>query len=119
MRAMFLRAAALCALAAGVPAANAQTGWPNGAKAAVVLTYDDALTSQLDHVVPELDAAGFKGTFFLANVAEGQVERWRKEGEAAENGDGQPRDAVLAAQLYCRACARPVTRDSPDSIAAA
>lgn len=77
MRAMFLRAAALCALAAAVPA-TAQTQWPNGAKAAVVLTYDDALTSQLDHVVPELDAAGFKGTFFLANVAEGQVERWRK-----------------------------------------
>ena len=51
MRAMFLRAAALCALVAAVPAA-AQTHWPNGAKAAVVLTYDDALTSQLDHVVP-------------------------------------------------------------------
>jgi len=36
-------------------------------------------------------------------VVPAQVERWRKEGEAAENGDGQPRDAVLAAQLYCRA----------------
>jgi len=36
-------------------------------------------------------------------VVPAQVERWRKEGEAAENGDGQPRDPVLAAQLYCRA----------------
>ena len=36
-------------------------------------------------------------------VVPAQVERWRLEGEAAENGDGQPRDPVLAAQLYCRA----------------
>jgi len=59
-----------------VPAA-AQTRWPNGAKAAVVLTYDDALDSQLDHAIPTLDAAGLKGTFFLANVKEADVERWR------------------------------------------
>ena len=39
----------------------------------------------------------------LGPVVPAQVERWRQEGEAAENGDGQPRDAVLAAQLYCRA----------------
>lgn len=78
MRAMFLRVAALCALIAGVPTAVAQTRWPNGARAAVVLTYDDALLSQLDHVVPALDADGFKGTFFLANVDGAQVERWRK-----------------------------------------
>jgi len=33
-----------------------------------------------------------------------QVERWRREAEAAEHGDnGQQRDPVLAAQLYCRA----------------
>jgi soluble lytic murein transglycosylase-like protein len=32
-----------------------------------------------------------------------QVQRWRREGEAYEHGDGVPRDAVLAAQLYCRA----------------
>ena len=36
-------------------------------------------------------------------VVPAQVERWRQEGEAAENGDGQPRDPVQAAQLYCRA----------------
>jgi peptidoglycan/xylan/chitin deacetylase (PgdA/CDA1 family) len=59
-----------------VPAA-AQTRWPNGAKAAVVLTYDDALESQLDHAIPALDAAGLKGTFFLANVKESDVDRWR------------------------------------------
>jgi peptidoglycan/xylan/chitin deacetylase (PgdA/CDA1 family) len=61
----------------GVSAASAGTQWPNGAKAAVVLTYDDALTSQLDHAVPTLDAAGFKGTFFLAGPKLADVARWR------------------------------------------
>ncbi|MGN7999624.1 polysaccharide deacetylase family protein [Sphingomonas sp. 22176] len=74
MRRLFA-AAVLCAWMV-VPAA-AQTRWPNGAKAAVVLTYDDALDSQLDHAVPALDAAGLKGTFFLANVKEADVDRWR------------------------------------------
>ena len=33
-----------------------------------------------------------------------QVQRWRREAEDAEYGaNGQPRDPVLAAQLYCRA----------------
>jgi soluble lytic murein transglycosylase-like protein len=33
-----------------------------------------------------------------------QVERWRQEAEEAEHGaNGQPRDPVRAAQLYCRA----------------
>lgn len=53
------------------------TQWPGGARAAVVLTYDDALTSQLDHVVPVLDKAGLKGTFFLSNVKRADVARWR------------------------------------------
>ncbi|MDH7637379.1 polysaccharide deacetylase family protein [Sphingomonas oryzagri] len=57
--------------------ADAGTLWPHGARAAVVLTYDDALDSQLDHAVPELDADGFKATFFLANVKQADVPRWR------------------------------------------
>ena len=51
--------------------------WPNGARAAIVLTYDDAVTSQLDHAVPALDAAGLKGTFFLSNVHQADVARWK------------------------------------------
>jgi peptidoglycan-N-acetylglucosamine deacetylase len=66
--------APILALAA-VPAQA--TEWPNGARAAVVLTYDDAPTSQLDHAVPALDAAGFKGTFFLSAPKPADVERWR------------------------------------------
>lgn len=39
--------------------------WPNGARAAVSLAYDDALDSQLDHAIPELDRHGFRGSFYL------------------------------------------------------
>lgn len=55
----------------------AATRWPNGAKAAVALTYDDALASQLDHAAPALERAGLRGTFFLSSVAREHVQRWR------------------------------------------
>ena len=42
-----------------------QVHWPEQKKAAIVLTYDDALPSQLDLAVPELRRAGLKATFFL------------------------------------------------------
>jgi hypothetical protein len=52
--------------------------WPGGARAAIVLTYDDGLRSQLDVAVPHLDAAGLKGTFFLNGTLDsGDVARWR------------------------------------------
>ncbi len=51
--------------------------WPNGARAAIVLTYDDAVPSQLDHAIPALDSAGLKGTFFLSKVRQADVERWK------------------------------------------
>lgn len=36
-------------------------------------------------------------------VVPSQVQRWREEAQRYEYGDGVPRDAVQAAQLYCRA----------------
>ena len=36
-------------------------------------------------------------------VVPAQVQRWRQEAHALEHGDGMERDAVRAAQLYCRA----------------
>jgi len=54
--------------------------WPNGAKAAVVLTYDDGMDTHLDHAVPDLDAAGLKGTFFVPGHSESLAKRlpeWR------------------------------------------
>ena len=45
--------------------AAARTVWPNGARAAVSLSYDDGYDSQLDNVAPALDQARLKATFFL------------------------------------------------------
>jgi len=62
----------------GAPA-HAQMAWPKGKSAAIVLTYDDALHSQLDIAVPQLDAAGLKGTFFLdGDITPADMLRWRK-----------------------------------------
>jgi hypothetical protein len=54
--------------------------WPNGARAAVNLAYDDALDSQLDNAVPSLDRYGFKGSFYLvmsATAVRQRMEEWR------------------------------------------
>lgn len=52
--------------------------WPNGARAAVALTYDDALLSHLDVAAPQLDQAGLKGTFFLTGTFDQSLlPRWR------------------------------------------
>jgi|GEM_PF-320364 len=50
----------------GVPACpTSGFAWPHGAEAAVSLTYDDSLVSQLDNAMPALDQQGLKMTFFL------------------------------------------------------
>lgn len=60
-------------------AAQAQVRWPKGKKALIVLTYDDALLSQLNVAAPQLKAAGFKATFFLTSDINSQtIPRWRK-----------------------------------------
>jgi peptidoglycan/xylan/chitin deacetylase (PgdA/CDA1 family) len=71
-------------LVAGTTAWGAPTRfrWPEGKRGAVSLTYDDGLDSQIARAAPDLDAAGFKATFFLtrdnvrANVAQWQ-DVWR------------------------------------------
>jgi peptidoglycan/xylan/chitin deacetylase (PgdA/CDA1 family) len=68
---------AMVVAAANQGSAGQAAEWPNGARAAIVLTYDDAIPSQLEHAIPALDAAGLKGTFFLSNVRQVDVERWR------------------------------------------
>lgn len=86
-----LAALALVAgLHAGLPAAAAGQAdtafaWPQGARAAVSLAYDDALDSQLDHALPALDKAGLKGSFYLTlsnpSVAR-RMEAWRAAARA-------------------------------------
>jgi peptidoglycan/xylan/chitin deacetylase (PgdA/CDA1 family) len=54
--------------------------WPNGAKAAVNLGYDDALNSQLDNAIPALNRYGFHGTFYLtlsSDVLATRMQEWR------------------------------------------
>lgn len=52
-----------------------------GKKAAVVITYDDALEVQLDNAMPVLDSLGLKATFYLSASFSGSKNRindWRK-----------------------------------------
>jgi peptidoglycan-N-acetylglucosamine deacetylase len=56
------------------------TSW-NNKKCAVALTYDDALNIHLDKVIPSLDSAGFKATFYLIGSSDAFTKRipeWRK-----------------------------------------
>jgi peptidoglycan/xylan/chitin deacetylase (PgdA/CDA1 family) len=64
-------------LSAGARATNSP--WPKGARAAVSLTYDDALDSQLANAVPALDTRGLHATFFLTGTSDSIKngrERW-------------------------------------------
>jgi len=71
-----------------VEASESQSGfaWPDGRKAAVSLSYDDALDSQLDHAIPALDRHRLKGTFYLVaanDPARLRMDEWRA---VARNG---------------------------------
>lgn len=79
--------AAVAALASG-PAVAADAAspagagfpWPKGARAAVVLTYDDGMDTHLDNAAPDLEAAGLRGTFFVPGHSESLAKRlpeWR------------------------------------------
>lgn len=65
---------------------DAKTVWPNGARAALALTYDDALLSQVETALPQLDEVGLKATFYLSLGSQGfqaHQEVWER---AAING---------------------------------
>ena len=73
----------LLALTAASPAATpagAPFAWPHGEQAAVSLSYDDAIDSQLDHAVPALDNYGLKASFYLtlsSPVLAKRLPEWR------------------------------------------
>jgi peptidoglycan/xylan/chitin deacetylase (PgdA/CDA1 family) len=53
--------------------------WPGHHKAAIVLTYDDALESQLTNAVPQLRSQQLKATFFLtADIDTSTIPKWKK-----------------------------------------
>ncbi|MDC8830082.1 polysaccharide deacetylase family protein [Alteromonas gilva] len=87
MQIKYLLAASLLGL---VSLCEAQTAdfvtWPNGAKAAVSLSYDDTLNSQLDNAIPALNNYNLKGSFYLSVSNEPlslRMEEWR---QAAKQG---------------------------------
>lgn len=53
--------------------------WPNNCPAAVSITYDDGHDSNLDAAIPDLEARGMRGTFFLSPGlwAANRAEDWR------------------------------------------
>lgn len=53
--------------------------WPKGKKAAVCMSYDDGIITHLDNAIPDLNEAGFRGTFYLMgmNLVPEMVEGWR------------------------------------------
>ncbi|MDO3380983.1 polysaccharide deacetylase family protein [Gilvimarinus algae] len=67
-------------------ASSATITWPNGQKAAVSLSYDDALNSQLDNAIPALEQHNLRGSFYLtlaSDVVSARLGEWRT---AAANG---------------------------------
>ncbi|MBU2883989.1 polysaccharide deacetylase family protein [Psychrosphaera sp. B3R10] len=55
--------------------------WPNNAKLAVNLSYDDALNSQLDNAIPVLNKYNIHGSFFLTlsnSTVQTRLEEWRQ-----------------------------------------
>jgi peptidoglycan-N-acetylglucosamine deacetylase len=106
MRRIVSVGSALLVLATSVAARRpAERPWPGSRHAAIVLTYDDSLRSQLANAIPQLDAAGFKATFFLSGTFQQEdVERWRA---VARSGHELGNHSVL------HPCARG-TFDMPD-----
>ncbi|MBE7169109.1 MAG: polysaccharide deacetylase family protein [Williamsia sp.] len=53
----------------------------NGKQCAVVLTYDDAIDIDFDHVMPALDSLNLKGTFYIigsSGVVNKRLDEWRR-----------------------------------------
>ncbi len=81
-RARELIIASLLMLFSACALADSETDftWPNGAKAAVNLAYDDALDSQLDNAIPALNRYGFKGSFYLtlaSDTVRSRLDEWK------------------------------------------
>ena len=52
--------------------------WPDGARCAVSISFDDARTSQVDNGLPVLDANGVRGTFYVSlGKLEKRLDAWK------------------------------------------
>ncbi len=70
---------ALMTSLAATAAAQQASPWPEGKRAAVSLTFDDARPSQIDTGLPLLEKLGVRATFFvLPDNVEKRVEGWKR-----------------------------------------
>jgi peptidoglycan/xylan/chitin deacetylase (PgdA/CDA1 family) len=61
--------------------------WLNGKKAALSLTFDDAINGQFTVAVPMLNKYGFRSTFFIiSNLVQPQLKSWQPVTDAADSG---------------------------------
>jgi peptidoglycan/xylan/chitin deacetylase (PgdA/CDA1 family) len=70
----------LLLLIVGRPVLAGEFAWPDGKKAAVSISYDDALNSQLDHALPVLNKNKIKASFYLmlaSPVVYERLDEWR------------------------------------------
>ncbi len=54
--------------------------WPGSARAAVCITYDDAIDQHLDNAAPDLESVGLRGTFYVQGSSSSlaaRIEDWR------------------------------------------
>lgn len=86
------------AVAASGSGSGPRCSWPGDAKAAVSLTYDDALASQLRYAIPVLERHGLQATFFLSGGNLASFEAQGKAGhELGSHTVTHPCNADLAA----------------------
>lgn len=70
----------LALLVPGGPASATDFAWPEGKKAAVSISYDDTLDSQLDNALPVLNKHQIKASFYLilaSPVLYARLDEWR------------------------------------------
>lgn len=63
------------------PGSGSSFQWPDGARAAVCLTYDDGIDGHLDIVAPDLEMVNLRGTFYVPGHSRSLAERindWRE-----------------------------------------
>ena len=96
--------------------------WPSGASAAVSLSYDDGEPDNLDHAIPDLEAAGLRGTFYLYKTgpASERIDEWRSAFERGhEIGNHTVRHACRAdSKTPPRKLKNPLENYQPADIAA-
>lgn len=107
---MFTRIGYLYAIFAALGFTSAQAEepfhWPNGARAAIGLAYDDDAPSQLDNAIPVLNRQGLRGTLYLSLACPHCRLAWR-------NGVPPPNRAMSWPTTHCSTNTPAARRSGP------